>query len=971
LPVLPLLDAKRFDRTNVVMAALVFLASFIVYALTVQRSIPFWDCGEFIASSAILGVPHPPGTPLFVLIGRIFSIIPFVTDIAYRVNYISVISSAFTALLSYLLVVKLVRYFFEDFDTSSLSRWIAYVAGAAGALFVAFSETNWSNAVEAEVYGLSLALMVLMLWLTLDYFEHRGTAKAVRALVLVFYLALAGVGIHMTTFLIVPMCAIFFLLKPNAAPRDFLFVCGWVMIELFLIVVFANGRGGSQMFMLFSAIASLVLLALLYKEINWLVAIAIGALATIMVAFDYFLLVVPIALLLLTLLGLLMSSLDLLRRLVIYVPAAALLGIVIWLKYDTVGYFVYLGVTVVLGGGLLMGITQPLGWRLDWRPAVAILIVALVGFSVHLYLPIRSANNPRIDENHPARDYRTFVNFLDRKQYGQQSMTDRMFLRRGTWENQFGRHPHMGYWSYFEGQYSAPGWTFAPFFILGLIGMYVAIRKRLEIGLPFFTLFLLCSVGLILYMNFADGTKYDFQTGDAYLEVRNRDYFFTPAFVFFGVAMGLGVAAVGQWLRKWILARKPELESQAVYACTLFLLLPLHALEQNYHVNDRSDNYLAYTYAKNILDSCEPNSILFTSGDNDTFPVWCLQEAYKYRLDVRVVNLSLLQTDWYVYQLKHFYNVPISLSDDQILWYPVEVRDGVEISRPRKTFSDRPRKQQTYLVPYQMGNRIVRVSEMMVDEIVIENRWKDPIFFSSPPYAESPLNLRQHAATVGMIYRLDKDPVPGLIDVDRSYDLFMNTYKFSGMENSRVYRDENATGVYISLGLSGLKVFDEKIRQGKDPDALAIADKLIREYPEYWQSYMVLGDYYDKRGDTAKATGLYRQLVDTLSAFSSAAPDNLFYLQDLGFMKHELGRRLKDQAMMTEGTRILWEAFRADANSSYAFRKLVSVLSQDQNYTDLEKAARMFAEYKVNLTDPFLQRILGLSPPSGLMAPPE
>ncbi|MEW6051329.1 MAG: DUF2723 domain-containing protein [Candidatus Zixiibacteriota bacterium] len=921
MPDFPILNGRKFDRTNVVLAALVFVVSFIVYALTVQRSIPFWDCGEFIACSAILGIPHPPGTPLFVLIGRLFAMIPFVTDVAYRVNYISVISSAFTAMLSYLLVVKIVRYFFDDVDTNALSRWIAYIGGVAGAFFVAFSETNWSNAVEAEVYGLSLALMVLIVWLTVEYFEHRGTGKAVKMMVLAFYLALVGVGIHMTVFLVMPMCAVFFLLKKNALPRDFLFVCGYVLLELLLIVAFSNGRGGQPMFFLFSAIASLALLALLYKEINWPVAIAIGCVSSIMVAFEWFLIFMPIGLVAIILIALMAS-----KR----------------------------------------------GWNVDWKPALTILVIALIGFSVHLYLPIRSADNPRIDENHPARDYRTFVSFLDRKQYGQQSMTERMFKRRGTWENQFGRHPNMGFWSYFEGQYSKPGWLFIfPFFLLGMIGMYVAIQKRREVGLPFFTLFIACSVGLILYMNFADGTKYDFQTGDAYLEVRNRDYFFTPAFVFFGIAMGMGVSGVAQWFRKWVVARKPEMESKAVYATTLLVLLPLHALDANWRVNDRSHNVLARTYAQNILDSCDQNAILFTSGDNDTFPVWCLQEAYNYRKDVRVVNLSLLQVDWYVYQLKHFYNVPISLSDEQILWYPVEVRDGVEFSRPRKTFNDRPRKRETYMSPYQMGNRIVRVSEMMVDEIVIENRWKDPIFFSSPPYAESPLSLRDHAAIVGMVYRLDKDPIPGLIDVDRSYDLFMNTYKFTGMENSKVYRDENATGVYISLGMSALRVFDEENKRGREEQALALANKMIAQYPEYWQTYMVLGDYYDKKGDTTKANGLYQQLIDTLSAFSKASPDNLFYRQDLGLARHELGRRLKDQAMTAEGTRELWDAFMLDPNSSYGFRKLISVLSQDGKFTDLQKAAQMFAEYKVNLSDPFLQRILGISNTQGLNPPTE
>ena len=151
-----LIDKKvSFDRTNAVLAGLVFLGAFIVYAMTVQRTLSFWDCGEFIACSYILGIPHPPGTPLFVLLGRLFSIAPFVHDISYRVNYLSVISSSLTAMFSYLLTVRLVGYFFGDKRNDRLNRIIAYIGGVASGFFVAFSETNWGNSVEAEVYGLA------------------------------------------------------------------------------------------------------------------------------------------------------------------------------------------------------------------------------------------------------------------------------------------------------------------------------------------------------------------------------------------------------------------------------------------------------------------------------------------------------------------------------------------------------------------------------------------------------------------------------------------------------------------------------------------------------------------------------------------------------------------------------------------------------------------------------------------------
>jgi tetratricopeptide (TPR) repeat protein len=913
LPDLLSLKDRQFNRTHIVLVVLVYLVSFVVYLMTVQRSIPFWDCGEFIAASAILGVPHPPGFPLMVMIGRLATLLPFVADMAFRVNLLSVFFSPFTAALAYLLTVKLVSYFFNGEPQDRLGRFIMYAGGVAGAFFVAFSETNWGSSVEAEVYCPATGMAVLLLYLTILYYERRGTPAGLKLTVLIFYLALLATGLAMMSFLVVPVCAIFFVLKKEADRRDFLTVCGFIIAELVLVIVFANGRGGAPAYGMVTAVLLLAMMVTLYKKINWAMAIAVGLICTILVANEWFI-----------------------WAMIFGVPVFALIS------YAAHHY----------------------RWSFDWRPALAIMIVAVIGFTVQLYIPIRSSQRPRIDENHPARSWATFIGFLDRKQYGSESMVHRMFQRRGTWENQFGWHPHMGFWSYFEEQYSPPGVGFIPFFLLGVAGMWVAIKKRLEIGLPFLTVFLICSMGLILYMNFADGTKYDFATGDAYLEVRDRDYFWITAFVFFGVAMGAGVSAVMRWVREFVSRRLQSFESQSVYASAVLVLLPIFGLTTNYHINDRYGNNLATEYAKNILDTCDQNAIIFTSGDNDTFPVWALQEAYNYRKDVRVVNLSLFNTDWYVDQMKNQYGVPIPLSDSQILWNQYE-DDGI-ISRPAKPFYDRARKRETYLIPSRFDNRIVKVQDMMMDEVVIDNKWRDPIYFSSPPYAESPLKLRDHAVLVGNIYELEKDPPPGLVDLNRSYDLFMKVYSFAGMQNSRVYRDENATGVFIGLGINGTNVMQHLATNGDTTRALALGDHLINVYPEFWQTYMVMADMYDKRNDSTKSDSLYQQLVDTLTAFTAADPRNLFWRQDLGLSKFELGKRRKDQAEMDQGINLLWSAFDADPNSSYAFRKLVSVLSQAQRYEDLQRAARMFAQYKVNLTDPYLQRILGISPPSGV-----
>ena len=187
----------------------------------------------------------------------------------------------------------------------------------------------------------------------------------------------------------------------------------------------------------------------------------------------------------------------------------------------------------------------------------------------------------------------------------------------------------------------------------------------------------------------------------------------------------------------------------------------------------------------------------------------------------------------------------------------------------------------------------------------------------------------------------------------------MNTYLFDGYRSSEVYRDENATGVFIGVGINAVRVFDELNRTGQKEQAIALAEKMITVYPEYWQMYLLLADLYEKEGDSARVDQLFQQLHDTLASFYDSNPENLFYLQDLGLAKVELGNRRTDPALVDEGINLVWKAFERNPNSSYAFRKLFSILSQQRRYSDVQRAAQMFAEYKINRNDQVLQSILG------------
>jgi hypothetical protein len=860
-------------------------------------------------------------------------------------------------MFAYLIVARMITHWYGPEQRNATTRLISYIGGFVGALFAAFGRTNWGNAVEAEVYGLTLMLTLAIFWLGMRFFETRGKPQSLRYLILAVYLALLGVGLHLTVFLVVPVAAIFFVIKKDATREHWIYICSFFVIALVLIwaLSFSNipnsianpdGSDSKGRYMIFLGICGVLFTFLavkLYHHINIPWVIALAAASGIMIGF-----------------------------------------------WPFIG-----GLGLACVAILVYGRIVP---KSNWRSALLVVLVAFMGFSVNLFIPIRSSVNPRIDENNPSKDFQTFVDFLERKQYGSMSMTQRMFVRRGTFENQFGREPHMGYWSYFEEQYSPERWGFAPFLLLGIGGIYFMMRRKIEFGYPFFVLLLFSSVGLILYMNFADGMEFNPLNNDAYMEVRNRDYFFTPAFILFGMAIGLGVAAVMESIRTAV--KDPALQHKAVMASSVMAALVIVPFNNNYFVSDRSNNYFPYDYANNILQSVPENGILFTSGDNDTFPLWCLQEAYRIRRDVRIANLSLLNTDWYVEQMKNRYGVPIDLTDDQILV-------DRDLGRPKQPFKDRARRRDAYLVPHAYNGRTLKVQDMMVDEISIAAKFKD-VCFTAEPYAESELGLRSRKEVVGVVNVLNPQPPRRFINIEKSYDLYANTYKMRGLDNPAIFKDDNATGVLVSWGYGAVRIYNEYMTlynygneisglrekknsekltdfqqarldslivemNGQNPEdttlfrerAVESLNSVIEAYPEFWMPYIVMAEHYEREEGVDSTTALdYLYRGETaLKGFLDHDPHNANYLQDLGLLKHEIAKRLgpgADGGREDEALKLVWEGFEINENSGMAFQKLLQYLFERGRNSEIREASLRHAAYTYNhYSNANLQQIIG------------
>ena len=688
-------------------ALFVFLISLGVYLTTVAPTVAFWDCGEYIGASHSLGIPHPPGNPLFVLMMRVSSMFfGFFEDVGYRMNFAVAISSALTAMFIYLIIVEAAKLFIGVPDTTQ-KRVALYGGGIVGGLFAAFGYTFWFSAVEMSVYNISMLDIAICTWLVLRWAQSKSPDRD-KLLILVAFLGFLGIGLHMFTMIIFPPAFLFMVLWDEKKRRDLRL---WATGIMMAAVIYSLSA-----FMLLGAITLVVTLAMS------------------------------------------MTSKD---------------------------------------------------HKYEWRFCFFLALFAIIGYSVHLFIPIRSALEPMINENHPST-WQAFIGFLERKQYGSESMLTRMFWRRGLWTNQFGIEGHMGFGGFHLTQFFrfSPEDTEQSFFKAGFIqgmsklilyliptalmiyGWRYLYKKNRPAGVFLVSLFLLTSIGMVFYMNFADGLKaerYDFDmwknSGSrgpmptVHREVRVRDYFFTAGFMYFGMWIGLAACCL---MHKLFSSKDMAIQKITAPICAAILILsPVIPATANYKLSTRAGDWVAYDYAYNLLNSCEPNGIIFTNGDNDTFPLWALQEAYGVRKDVRVVNLSLLNTDWYIKQLKKLEpKVPITFSEDDIEKLQARLNPFEQTRlHPLKNAGI------TLALPGVREQRVLRVQDVMVLNIVDANRWNKPIYFAMTVSDDNLMGLGPYLRAEGLVYRVIPERVTGenRYNLDRTVALVDSAYSYRGI----------------------------------------------------------------------------------------------------------------------------------------------------------------------------------------------
>jgi len=741
----PLVDRKL----NNIIALITFAISLTVYILTLARSLSFWDAGEYITCSSILGVPHPPGNPFYIILGKFFTSFGFGLPHAQVINLLSGIFSAFAVMFTYLITVKLVTMML----TTKKDAFMAYIAGFAAAMYTAFSYTFWNNAIEAEVYSGLAFIINIIFWLTLVWAEKSRELSHQNILLLIIYIFFLGFGIHQTSLQVAP-AVLFVVIYPYLKDlyktstfwvRTALYLGGLIMVYLIFNVIGKNAEIPDLSKYMFSAIA---------------------------------------------------------------------IGILVFHMRD----------------------------KIDKRAWWMALFLVLIGLSTHIFLGIRAAQRPFINEGHPST-ISAFTDYILRRQYG----TTSMFVRRATFWHQIKVH----FLDYFSVQFfnveTIMGWIKVPGNLIRIIGnMIVALLgfggamyqyKRNKHSFAYFVSFMfMASIAMIFVMNLSDA------------EVRERDYFFTTAYNFWTIWMGIGAIGLVDFLRK-------KSKVLLYLGIAIALILPGLNLASQYFIHDRSKEYIALDYGMNILNSVEKDAIIFTNGDNDTFPVWYAQavndpaaheyippsihtrqkdidgdlyvaqtqptaktvkliedameykneECFGIRKDVTIANLSLLNTPWYIKQLRDKegieFNIPekhIDMCQDsrQSVLYPRQLPKDTSIRIKGTSPED------SFTVTFKAGT-ILYVKDLAVIQIIKDNYGKRPIYFAVT--TPDVVGFDDHLRNEGMVDRLVATTGKYQVDLERMTTNIDSVYSYRSIFDESVYKDDNMRRLLNNYGAAFYK----------------------------------------------------------------------------------------------------------------------------------------------------------------------
>lgn len=978
----------NYSKINNIVGWICFFIATLTYTLTLEPSVSFWDCGEFIASALKMQVVHQPGAPLFLMIERFFSIFAMgdVTKVAYFMNLGSAIASAATILFLFWTITALAKkVLVKGNETISKGTLISIMgAGAVGALAYAFSDSFWFSAVEAEVYALSSLATAIVFWAILKWEAIADEPRADRWLLFIAYIMGLSIGIHILNLLTIPAIAFVYYFKKTSKPTPAgiikTFFVGILILaavqygiiqylvsfgayfDLFFVNTLGLGFGSGVLFFIILLVGGLVW-GIRYSIKHQKKVLNLAFLSATLIIFGYG----SFAMILIRAQAKpnlnnsdpdnAFSFLSYLNR-EQYGDRPLLVGP----NYNSIPKYNDDGtmpISVDQGNVYRKGATK---YEVASKKTKHI-----YGENENFPDSIRRLQHevlfPRMysDEQRHINYYKDFMGFddqhfpstVDNIGFFLRYQSSFMYFRYFMWNFAGRQNEDQGQGSLYEGrslsgikaidalslgdQTNLPpsiteSTSYNRFFflplILGLLGMIWHFKRKPEDGGIVMLLFFCTGIAIVLYLN------------QKPMEPRERDYAYVGSFYAFAIWIGLGVLALKEWVFK-----KLNPQTGAIGATVIALgCAPVLMGAQGWRGHDRSTKMVAHDIAVSYLESCAPNAILFTYGDNDTYPLWYAQEVENIRPDIRLVNLSLFDTDWYINGMRKKVHqsepLPITMKESQyvlgerdVMYYkdyqikdPVELKQIVDLllsenKEDKMTLSDNstsnfiptknfkltvnpqdvistgtlPAAEASKIVPemvWKFNKGYVTKGTLAMFDILAHNNWKRPIYFCSTVPSDQFNGLDNYLYNEGLALRLlplQPDTAADgeqAINLDPMYNHVMNKFKWGNIKTAR-YLDSQSTDDISIFNSIFNSLTTNLIKAGRIEDA----KKVMRKYDEVMptkiysirnmMSVPAMAQNLYILGETERANNLIKKSADYIHK-------EITYLADVSKSKDQL-----------------------------------------------------------------------------------
>ncbi|MEL7586725.1 MAG: DUF2723 domain-containing protein [Prolixibacteraceae bacterium] len=953
---------KNYRLLNNVAGWVAFVIAAITYLSTIEPTASFWDCGEFITTSYKLEVGHPPGAPFFMILGRFFSLFAGPSQVAMMINSLSALASAFTILFLFWTITHLASKMVSSAALTTGQTIAVLGSGMVGALAYTFSDTFWFSAVEGEVYASSSLITAIVFWAILKWENVSEEPHANRWIIFIAYIVGLSIGIHLLNLLAIPAIVFVYYFKKYPVTRNgvigsfvisviilglimYGIIPGVVTVATWFELLFVNGLGlpfntGVMLYALL--VVGLIVFGIHYtmkkRLILWNTVLV--AVTVILIGYSSFAMIVIRSSAntpmdqnspdnVFSLLGYLNREQYGDRPLVsgpyyntpldsktpyvddkpYYIQKDGKYVVADMRqkpKYDSrfTTFFPrmwsrqsdhiaeYKSWAGIEGNSVIYtdeeGQTQTMQ-----QPTFGENLQFFLRYQVvHMYWRyfmwnfVGRQNDLQGHGDIVNGNWISGINFIDSSRLGDQASLPESL------KNNKGRNTYY----------------FLPL-LLGFIGAFFHYKRHQRDFWVVMLLFIMTGLAIVVYLN-----QYPHQP-------RERDYAFAGSFYAFAIWIGLGVVSLADILKR----RIPETVSAISITVISLVLVPGIMAGENWDDHDRSNRYTARDFGANYLESCDENAVIFTNGDNDTFPLWYNQEVEGVRTDVRVCNLSYLQTDWYIDQMRskayESEPLPITFTHDQYvqgtrdviyLLSDPRVKGAVELSKalefvkdddPRTKLSQAdnasyipskklfikvdkeavirnkvvPESQydqiaDTIFIDFGSRNYLVK-DELMVLDMIANSNWERPIYFAITVGREKYLGLQDYFQLEGFAYRFTpvKSQASGIyfgsVNTAKMYGLMMKDFKWGNMNDPGVYIDENNQRMMMNIRNNFNRLAESLIAEGKKDSAIEVLDhnlELIphRVVPYNYFSQEIASNYF-AAGAKEKGKDLLKEIFNT------------------------------------------------------------------------------------------------------------